>query len=496
MTLEFNAKVCRETTQLLLYLVYAIALFSIFYSARFDTWGSGITVSIITAVVCTLVAKTAPETRTSQVTFGAALMVLSALHIHQSQGIIESHFIIFSLLAVLLAYRDFLPIIVAVVVIAAHHFLFNYLQTQQAGVYVFVSPSWELVIIHALYVIVEAIFLLFFASRMNRDVAAGDQLESVIQQIIGDGDSFDLRHRCDDLNTTTREFNELLESLSGVLSKVHSDINMISEQSSHLAELSEFSGNSAVEQQQRVELISTATEQLSGSIGVINNGMESTESAVQETNRHAETSRIIVQKNRENMEMLSSDMESLSREIDKLVSDHKQIESVLDVIKSIAEQTNLLALNAAIEAARAGEQGRGFAVVADEVRNLASKTQQSTDEIQGMIERLQVGSAASSESMNRSREQAQQSASKSEEALTSLIELADRVRSIAAEIQETSETVRQQHSATQEIAKQTNDLQASANQSVDKVRSLANVGSELARIVNDNKLSLQRFKFR
>jgi len=129
--------------------------------------------------------------------------------------------------------------------------------------------------------------------------------------------------------------------------------------------------------------------------------------AASETTQQADTGRQVVNTAIDSMKMLASEIEQAADVIHKLEEDGVKIGAVLDVMRGIAEQTNLLALNAAIEAARAGEQGRGFAVVADEVRTLASRTQESTREIQEMIESLQSGTEAAVTAMDSSRNQAQ-----------------------------------------------------------------------------------------
>lgn len=198
--------------------------------------------------------------------------------------------------------------------------------------------------------------------------------------------------------------------------------------------------------------------------------------------KQTQDGRNVMQHTLKTIEALAQEVENSAQVISRLSEDSTQIGSVLDVIRGIAEQTNLLALNAAIEAARAGEQGRGFAVVADEVRTLASRTQASTLEIQSMIERLQTDASNAVKAMQQGQVQAQQGlsqAAQAENALQTISQSVTRINDMNIQIATAAE---EQSSVAEEINRNIVNISQSADATAEGAKQTASAGDELAKL--------------
>jgi methyl-accepting chemotaxis protein len=201
----------------------------------------------------------------------------------------------------------------------------------------------------------------------------------------------------------------------------------------------------------------------------------------------------IVQQAIAQINKLAEQVESSSRTINDLENHSEAINTVLDVIKGIADQTNLLALNAAIEAARAGEQGRGFAVVADEVRTLAGRTRQSTDEINEMIEKLQAGSRQAVAVMGQSREEAKSAvdfATQTGTALATITQAVEKINEMSSQIASAAE---EQGSVAEEINRNIVKINDMSNQTADGANETATASRNLAHMATELQGLVARF---
>ncbi|QYJ76139.1 methyl-accepting chemotaxis protein [Shewanella sp. FJAT-52076] len=221
-----------------------------------------------------------------------------------------------------------------------------------------------------------------------------EELDTMIAAI-SDGEG-DLRGRLDDsgrdeLSLLARTFNGLMMKLQQLISTIKSDAVSLDARVVGLNHSAKESEKISSEQNANLEQIATAVHQLSHAVHEVAASSQNALSDTEHANTLIKESSTVVGQSVDRVQQLAGVVSHASEVIQNLASESKQIVTVLDVIRGIAEQTNLLALNAAIEAARAGEQGRGFAVVADEVRTLASRTQQSTEDIQRMVAGLEAG---------------------------------------------------------------------------------------------------------
>jgi methyl-accepting chemotaxis protein len=224
---------------------------------------------------------------------------------------------------------------------------------------------------------------------------------------IGEGDG-DLskrlsEHGKDELSALGRGFNLFASNIQNIVIELRTAIEDISHSSSLVNSTANDTERAVFEQKNSIEQLCIAIEQMVPAVKDIAESAITGVELASESDKVASDGLKVVEQAINNISLLETDIDSASDVIEKLESDVDNIGTVLDVIRGIADQTNLLALNAAIEAARAGEQGRGFAVVADEVRTLAQRTQDSTSEIQQMIEKLQAGAKDAVQVMGQSK---------------------------------------------------------------------------------------------
>lgn len=298
----------------------------------------------------------------------------------------------------------------------------------------------------------------------------------------------------DEIGQLALSFNGFIEKIQGLIKEVTSSTSQLSAAAEEMSMITDETRTGVQRQQSETALVATAINEMNSTVHEVANNAETAASGASQADNQAEQGKQIVSSTMSSISALANEVETASNVINQLEKDSESIGSVLEVIRGIAEQTNLLALNAAIEAARAGEQGRGFAVVADEVRSLASRTQESTQEIQDMIERLQKGSRDAVNAMESGKEQAQQTVEQASQAETALNEISTAVAQINEMNAHIAQSSRQQGEVAEEINKNIVNITQVADDSANGADQLSSASQEMANLAVNLESQVSHFK--
>ncbi|MFV2056590.1 MAG: methyl-accepting chemotaxis protein, partial [Thiohalomonadales bacterium] len=343
---------------------------------------------------------------------------------------------------------------------------------------------------------VVGIFISLFLSRLiSRAIT---NLKTTVEQVEKTGDltiRADVSSR-DEVGNLAVAFNHLVENQATIVQQVTRQADTLATAAEQLSAVTEQTRAGVQNQSSEIMQVATAMNEMSATVREVASNAEHASNSADVGNVEANKGGHVVDQTITEINELAHNVQGAADVIEKVKSDSQNINTVLDVIKTIAEQTNLLALNAAIEAARAGEQGRGFAVVADEVRTLAQRTQESTTEIEALVETLQNGASKAVTIIGQSREKAESTVKQAGQAGESLITINKTVADIQAMNTQIASAAEEQSATAEEINRSITSIQtiseqtaAGAEQTATSSIELRKLGEELRGLVGQFKLT-------
>ncbi|MCB5358611.1 methyl-accepting chemotaxis protein [Vibrio lentus] len=300
--------------------------------------------------------------------------------------------------------------------------------------------------------------------------------------------------RKDELGDMSQQIDTMLDKLQTTLRTANESADLSSNMASHIAQASEEAATSVNSQHAQLELLSTAMTEMSATISDVAVNAENTAASTNKVVDHANQNDKNMQVTSKTISQVSENISTANELVRDLQSGVSEISQVVSVIRDVSEQTNLLALNAAIEAARAGEQGRGFAVVADEVRNLASRTQNSTNEVQSTIEKLTQQAERTFKAMQSSNEKVDHSVVASNETRQQLDVIVNELHNANDMVAQIAAASEQQSTVATEMSESVTGIHLAANEVLQASQSLAEDSQKMANTTENLTDQLKYFK--
>ncbi|MDE1222631.1 methyl-accepting chemotaxis protein [Vibrio aestuarianus] len=323
------------------------------------------------------------------------------------------------------------------------------------------------------------------------------ELSGALAQLAqGEGDltqRIDIR-RMDEIGELAEKVNLFLSQMQGMLKGIVEHSHQLSTQAQNANDLSTQASLRVEHQQNDVNQIATAIHEMSATAAEVASHAELTASASQASASACDDGQAVIKKNRDSITSLANQVDSAAKVIRELESNAQSINQILSTIQGIAEQTNLLALNAAIEAARAGEQGRGFAVVADEVRVLSQRTHGSTEEIRTMIETLQSNTQHAVENMEASTKLADNSVEYAEQAHDSLVRITQAITEINDMALQIASAAEEQRAVSEDISRNTQGIKDASDDLASQTQQSSQSTSDMHRSTEAMRHEISRFK--